>query len=78
MDLLQRQVQSLQLAQNRIPDPKAEANGKKKAAINKAQAKYDILLDEITELEGKVREVPDLSEKSNLKIGHATREGMEG
>ena len=81
MDLLRRQVEAAEAANQAAQDAKVEflsettreTEAKRITAVAKAKTKYLAILDDIKELEEKVYDVEDWSQESELSIGRAMR-----
>ena len=81
LELLKRQVKALELANetaiaeksDKLSESVREVDAKRNAALNKAKAKYESVLEEIQELEDKVNTVGDWSDESDISIGRAMR-----
>ena len=81
LELLRRQVQALEVANQTAQAEKAEklsetareSGDKRNAALAKANARYASIDDDISEMEEKVIAVEDWSKESNLSIGRAMR-----
>ena len=82
LKLLERQVAALELANqnsvqercNKDTENARLALSKRNAAVKKGVAKYDCIMDKVTELEEKIRKVDDWAEVSDLEIGRYMNE----